>query len=118
MGSIDNGINLVHLGYIRAGAGRMLIGSRQWIPAEQISALLRRSTTGLPLEPRFATKGEPASDLPADAWSDGVCLDFVAGDEVYGACTTLRTFPEEHGQAWEILSGLWDHRLPGMSGAC
>ncbi|MFI6534862.1 transposase [Nonomuraea sp. NPDC050547] len=28
-GGIDNGINLVHLAYVRAGAGRTLIGSRQ-----------------------------------------------------------------------------------------
>ncbi|MGW6498701.1 IS701 family transposase [Nonomuraea angiospora] len=101
-GGIDNGINLVHLAYIRTGAGHTLIGSRQWIPAEQISDPVKAITTGLPLELRFATKGELAIDLLTDAWSDGVRLDFVVGDEVYGACTTLRTFLEEHGQAYVL----------------
>ena len=26
-------------------------------------------------------------------------FDFVCGDEVYGSCTELREFPEDHGQA-------------------
>ncbi|MGP3954405.1 IS701 family transposase [Nonomuraea sp. 3N208] len=101
-GGIDNGINLVHLAYVRAGAGHTLIGSRQWIPAEQISDPVKAITTGLPLELTFATKGELAIDLLTDAYADGVRLDFVAGDEVYGECTTLRTFLEEHGQAYVL----------------
>ncbi|HEY0691033.1 MAG TPA: hypothetical protein VGD71_18595, partial [Kribbella sp.] len=56
----------------------------------------------LPLELTFATKGELAIGLLRDAFADGVCLDFVAGDEVYGACTTLRTFLEEQGQAYVL----------------
>lgn len=40
MGCIDgvtNGLNIVHLAYIRARAGHALIGARQWIPAEHIA---------------------------------------------------------------------------------
>ncbi|MEU5943726.1 transposase, partial [Micromonospora sp. NPDC047548] len=35
-GRVDNGINTVHLSYVREGLGHGLIGFRQWIPAEQI----------------------------------------------------------------------------------
>lgn len=101
-GGIDNGINTVHLAYVRTGAGHALIASRQWIPAEQISDPVKAITTGLPLELTFATKGELAVNLLRDAYSDGVRLDFVAGDEIYGACTTLRTFLQEHGQAYVL----------------
>jgi SRSO17 transposase len=101
-GGIDNGINTVHLAYVRAGAGHALIASRQWIPTEQISDPIKAITTGLPPELMFATKGELAINLLTDAWSDGAHLDFVAGDEVYGACTKLRTFLEEHGQAYVL----------------
>ncbi|SEH03500.1 SRSO17 transposase [Nonomuraea solani] len=101
-GGIDNGINTVHLAYVRAGAGHALIGARQWIPAEQISDPVKAITTGLPLEVRFATKGELAIDLLVDAYADDVRLDFVAGDEVYGACPALRAFLEERGQAYVL----------------
>jgi SRSO17 transposase len=101
-GGIDNGINTVHLAYVRGGAGHALIGSRQWIPAEQIADPVAALTMGLPLELEFRTKGELAIDIMADAYADGVSFDFVAGDEVYGACTTLRHFLEARGQAYVL----------------
>jgi SRSO17 transposase len=99
-GGIDNGINTVHLAYIRADAGHALVASRQWIPAEQIDDPVTAITTGLPVDLTFHTKGELAIHLLKSAWSDGVRFDFVAGDEVYGACPALRTFCEEHRQAY------------------
>lgn len=101
-GGIDNGINTVYLAYVRAGAGHTLIGARQWIPAEQVSDPVTAITTGLPLELAFATKGELAIDLLGEAYADDVRVDFVAGDEVYGACTKLRAFLEEQGQAYVL----------------
>ncbi|MFD9950202.1 IS701 family transposase [Nonomuraea sp. NPDC059023] len=101
-GGIDNGINTVYLAYARAATGHALLGARQWIPAEQISDPVTAITTGLPLHLTFATKGELAIDLLREAYADDVRLDFVAGDEVYGACTKLRTFLEEHGQAYVL----------------
>lgn len=101
-GGIDNGINTVYLAYVRAGVGHALIGARQWIPAEQISDPVTAITTGLPLHLSFATKGELAIDLLREAYAEEVRLDFVAGDEVYGACTQLRTFLENHGQAYVL----------------
>src|ERR1700726_291080 len=35
-GRVANGINTVHLAYVREGTGHALIGARQWIPREQI----------------------------------------------------------------------------------
>ena len=35
-GRVANGINTVHLSYVREKTGHALIGARQWIPAEQI----------------------------------------------------------------------------------
>lgn len=118
-GGIDNGINTVHLAYVRAGAGHALIASRQWIPAEQITDPVKAITTGLPLELTFRTKGELAIDLLTDAWSDGVRLNYVAGDEVYGACTQLRTFVEENGQAYVLrvrssFAHAWRRHLPDL----
>ncbi|GAA4049125.1 SRSO17 transposase [Nonomuraea soli] len=101
-GGIDNGINTVHLAYVRAGVGHALIGSRQWIPAEQISDPVTAITAGLPTDLAFATKGELAITLLGEAFADSVGLDFVAGDEVYGACTRLRHFLEAHQQGYVL----------------
>ena len=101
-GGVDNGVNTVYLAYIRGGTGHALIGARQWIPAEQIIDPVKAITTGLPLDLAFATKGELAIGLLADAYADDVDLDFVAGDEVYGACTKLRLFLEQHQQAYVL----------------
>ncbi|MGO9932944.1 MAG: transposase, partial [Steroidobacteraceae bacterium] len=36
-GKVANGINTVHLCYVRERAGHALIGARQWIPREHIA---------------------------------------------------------------------------------
>jgi len=36
-GRVANGLNTVHLAYVREKTGHALVGARQWIPAEDIS---------------------------------------------------------------------------------
>ena len=92
VGKVANGINTVHLAYVREGTGHALIGARQWIPAEHIGDPVKSAVMGLPLDLVFRTKGQLAIDIFTEAFADGVRLDFVCGDEVYGACTELREF--------------------------
>ena len=99
-GGVENGINTVHLSYVREGGGHALIGARQWIPADQIADPVRSLLMALPLDLQFATKGQLAKAIVADALGDGVRLDFVCGDEVYGSCAQLRDYLEERGQAY------------------
>ena len=101
-GRVANGINTVHLSYVREKTGHALAGARQWIPAEDIRDPVKSLVTGLPLDLRFRTKGELAADVLADAYGDGLSFDFVCGDEVYGACTALREFLEGRGQAYVL----------------
>jgi SRSO17 transposase len=101
-GRVANGINTVHLSYVREKTGHALAGARPWIPAEDITDPVKSLVTGLPLDLRFRTKGELAIDILAGAYGDGLCFDFVCGDEVYGACTALREFLEGRGQAYVL----------------
>ncbi|MFV2104666.1 hypothetical protein ACFHWY_27130, partial [Micromonospora sp. LOL_024] len=55
---------------------------------------------GLPADLQFRTKGQLAIDICADAYADGVRFDVICGDEVYGGCTQLREFLEQHQQAY------------------
>jgi DDE superfamily endonuclease len=101
-GKVANGINTVHLAYVREGTVHALIGAREWIPAAQISDPVRSQVMGLPGDLAFRTKGQLAIDILTDAFADGVLLDFVCGDEVYGWCTGLREFCEDHDQAYVL----------------
>jgi SRSO17 transposase len=101
-GRVANGINTVHLSYVREKTGHALAGARQWIPAEDIADPVKSLVTGLPLDLRFRTKGQLAIDILGDAYADGLAFDFACGDEVYGSCTQLREFLEDHGQAYVL----------------
>jgi len=102
VGKVANGITTVHLAYVRERIGHALIGARQWIPQAQIDDPVKSLVMGLPLDLRFRTKGELAIDILTEALTGGVGLDFVCGDEVYGACTELREFCEAHGQGYVL----------------
>jgi SRSO17 transposase len=101
-GRVANGINVVHLAYVREGTGHALIGARQWIPREQAGDPVRSLATGLPADLEFRTKGQLAMEICADAYADGISLDFICGDEVYGSSTRLREFLEARGQAYVL----------------
>ena len=101
-GRVANGINTVHLSYVRQHRGHGLVGFRQWIPREQIEDPGTRERMGLPGELVFATKGELAVQILTDARADGMVTDFVCGDEVYGSCPALRRYLEEHAQAYVL----------------
>jgi SRSO17 transposase len=101
-GRVANGINTVHLSYVRERTGHALVGARQWIPAEDIADPVKSLVTGLPPGLRFRTKGQLAIDVLDDAYADGLSFDFACGDEVYGSCTELREFLEDRGQAYVL----------------
>ena len=56
-GRVANGINTVHLAYVREKTGHALIGARQWIPEEHITDPVKALVTALPLDLAFRTKG-------------------------------------------------------------
>ena len=99
---VANGINTVHLSYVRGGVGHSLIGCRQWIPAEQIKDPARAARMGLPQDLEFATKGQLATRVLAQAHAEGVLFDFVCGDEVYGNSPDLRRYCEQQGQGYVL----------------
>jgi SRSO17 transposase len=101
-GKVANGINTVHLSYVRERAGHALIGARQWIPREHLADPVKSLIMGLPPDMGFRTKGQLAIDISTDAAGDGIRPDFYCGDEVYGACTELREHFEACGQAYVL----------------
>jgi SRSO17 transposase len=119
-GRVENGINTVHVSLVREKTGHALIGARQWIPREQVTDPVKSLVTGLPPDLRFRTKGQLAMDVCADCHADGLRFDFACGDEVYGGCTQLREFFEEHGQAYvlRVASSFMITLPPGTKATC
>jgi SRSO17 transposase len=118
-GRVANGINTVHLSYVRQGTGHALIGAREWIPREQVSDPAASLVTGLPLDLRFRTKGQLAVSILAGAYDDGVAFGFVCGDEVYGASPDLRQYLESRGQAYVLrVASNFTLALPGETMTC
>ena len=119
-GRVANGINTVHLSYVREKTGHALAGARQWIPAEDIKDPVKSLVAGLPLDLRFRTKGQLAIDILTDAFDDGLAFDFICGDEVYGSRTELRRFLEEQGQAYvlRVASNFSLALAPGIAMTC
>ena len=101
-GKVANGITTVHLAYAREGTGHALIAARQWIPREHLEDPARREMMRLPPGLAFRTKGQLAIDLLGEVLADGIGLDFVCGDEVYGSCTRLREYLEACAQAYVL----------------
>ncbi|GLZ43804.1 hypothetical protein Acsp05_74280 [Actinokineospora sp. NBRC 105648] len=115
-GRVENGINTVHLSYVREGTGHALIGFRQWIPDEHITDPVRSLRMGLPSDLTFRTKGQLAIDICTTAATDGFRPDFYCGDEVYGNCTELREHFEAEQQAY-VLRVAKNFRITLPSGA-
>jgi len=55
-GRVANGINTVHLSYVRERTGHALIGARQWIPRGQIEDPVRSLVMALPPDLEFRTR--------------------------------------------------------------
>jgi SRSO17 transposase len=101
-GRVANGINTVHLAYVREGTGHALIGARQWIPREHVTDPARARAAGLPPGLEFRTKGQLAADICADAHAEGITFDFICGDEVYGSSPDLREYLESRARAYVL----------------
>ena len=77
-GKVANGINTVHLAYVREHTGHALTGARQWIPRGQIEDPVRSAVLGLPPDLAFRTKGQLARiDIAAEVLADGIGLRFL-----------------------------------------
>ena len=117
VGKVANGINTVHLAYVREGTGHALIGAREWIPAEHLGDPVKSAVMGLPEGLVFRTKGQLAIDILAEAFADGVQLDFVCGDEVYGSLHPAARVPGSPRPGLRAADPVQLRAHPGCAGS-
>jgi SRSO17 transposase len=100
-GKVANAVNFVNATY-STGRGHALIGSRLYIPAEQMADDVRRAATGVPADLEFKTKPQLGRDLLADAVSAGIAVPWCTADAVYGRDRELREYCEQHAIGYAL----------------
>jgi SRSO17 transposase len=108
-GRIENSQVAVYLTYA-ATRGHALIDGRLYLPKSWTDDPPRRVCAGVPDDVEFATKPTLAQRMIADALDAGVCASWVAGDEVYGADTALRSACRHRGIGY-VLNVACNHHV-------
>src|SRR6266508_3093066 len=95
-GKVANAVNFVNATYSMP-RGHALVGSRLYIPAEQLADEAARQAMGIDPDHEFKTKPQLGADLLTDALDAGVRVDWCTADAVYGRDRNLREHCERHG---------------------
>jgi len=114
-GRVESAQVAVHLTYTTE-AGHAFIDAELYLPELWTSDPERLAAAGVPAEVGFATKPELAKRRITRALDAGVPAAWVAGDEVYGASTDLRSELEKRQLGYVLVVGC-DHRITTRAGA-
>lgn len=108
-GRIENAQVAVYLTY--AGArGHALIDAALYLPKSWTEDPGRLARAGVPDDVEFATKPQLAQRMLVEVLDNGVLMSWLAGDEVYGADTALRSTCRERGVGY-VLNVACNHHL-------
>jgi SRSO17 transposase len=95
-GKVANAVNFVNATY-STGRGHALVGSRLYLPAEQLADPATRTRMGIPADLAFKTKPGLGLALLAECVTAGVPVPWCTADAVYGRDRKPRRFCERHG---------------------
>lgn len=113
-GRIENSQVGVFLTYTTT-IGHTLIDRELYLPRSWTNDRKRCAAAGVPEDTKFATKTTLAQRMILRALDDGLPAAWVAGDEVYGAATTLRETLEDRGVGY-VLAVACNHQVPTATG--
>ena len=117
-GRIENSQVAVYLTYA-AGRGHALIDGALYLPKSWADDPARRARAGVPDDIEFATKPALAQRMITGALDAGVLASWVAGDEVYGADTALRSACQHRGVGYVLAVACNHYRgHRAVSGRC
>lgn len=108
-GRIENSQVAVYLTYA-AVRGHALIDGRLYLPKSWTEDPGKLARAGVPDDIGFATKPALAQQMIVDALDAGVPASWVAGDEVYGADSSLRNVCREKGVGY-VLNVACNHHV-------
>jgi SRSO17 transposase len=114
-GKVANAVNFVNATY-STPRGHALVGSRLWIPAEQLADEQVRTGMGIPAELDFKTKPALGLDLLAEHVQAGIDIGWCTADAVYGRDRELREYCEGNAIGY-VLGVPCSFRIALNSGA-
>jgi len=82
--------------------GHVFLDRRLYLPKTWCADSERRTRAHVPPEIAFQTKPDQAVAMLEHAWSKGVPMRWVAGDEVYGDSTALRDTVSAHNKLYVL----------------
>jgi SRSO17 transposase len=100
-GKVANAVNFVNATY-STPHGHALVGSRLYVPAEQLADERQRARMGIPAAAVFKTKPELGLELLTEQLTAGITIDWCTADAVYGRDRTLRGFCERNGVGYVL----------------
>lgn len=101
-GKLENGQVATVLSYASRGE-HVFLDRRLYLPEEEwVWDRARRREAHIPQDVRFETKPEQARVMLLHAWEQGVPMQWVTGDEVYGDSPRLRETIQEHGKHYVL----------------
>jgi len=89
LGKVENCQVGVFLGYVTP-FGSAFLDCQLYLPQSWCEDEARRQAARVPAAIRFQTKPELAVGMLQQAWSEGISMQWVVGDTVYGNSPTLR----------------------------
>ena len=113
-GQIENCQTVVFLAYVTARA-HTLFDCRLYLPRQWSGDTARRERAQVPEDVAFATKTEQGTAMVTDAIGGGVQFSWLAGDEVYGRSSKLRTACEDAGKGY-VLAVPVNHQVRTPAG--
>lgn len=100
-GKTDNCIVMVDLGYV-AEDFHCLVDCDLYVPESWIKDEERRREARIPEELKFRTKGQIALDLIRRTMADGVPLEWITADELYGRDKNFRNGLDSMGLLYVV----------------
>lgn len=101
VGKRENGQVATMLSYATT-KGHVFLDRRLYLPEEWVWDRTRRRKAHVPEEVGFATKPEQAIAMLLHAWEQGVPMQWVTGDEVYGDSPRLRETIQQQGRYYVL----------------
>lgn len=115
LGKVENCQVGVFLGYV-APTGAAFLDCQLYVPQEWCADRQRCRAAKIPDDVQFQTKPQIAQTMLERVWSEGIAMQWVVGDTLYGNSPGLRTAIHQRQRYYVLAIGAHHHVIPAATG--
>ena len=115
LGKVENCQVGVFLGYV-APTGAAFLDCQLYLPQAWCEDRERCRAAKIPDEVGFQTKPQMAQTMLGRAWSEGIAMQWVVGDTLYGNSPGLRQAIHQHDRYYVMAIGVHHQGIPAATG--